>query len=220
MNNEKNLSIPEFYIDSLPNTHETDCRELIRHIKIRAGASDIYIWLKQLRIAPYSYDLLDNRGRKSPEYIIENLPPLKVNAHFLLAFHILSFAENEFIAGRFCVPINPPLNRYMKEMFIEYRLLELPESGTNFRLWCKVKGWYNNDIASKGFFKIFSVVNLIMTGRQLRKIKKLSEKHGIGKVKSGIYDFNNYYTESGLFWWIFCRRKNCKGLMKSDDITV
>lgn len=217
MSNEKNLSIPEFYIDSLPYKYGTGSRELIRHIKIRAGASDIYVWLKQLRLAPYSYDFLDNKGRKSPEYIIENLPPMKVNAHFLLAFHIFSFAENEFIAGRFCVPINPPANRYIKEMFIEYRIEELPERGTNSRLWCKVKGWYNNDIASKGFFKIFSAVNLIMTRKQLRKIKKLSERLRIGKVKSRIYDLNNYYTESGLFWWIFCRRKNCKGLMKSND---
>lgn len=217
MTNEKNLSIPEFYIDSLPYTNGTDCRELIRHIKIRAGASSIYIWLKQLRIAPYSYDLLDNKGRRSPEYIIENLPPLKVNAHFLLSFHIFSFVENEFIAGRFCVPVNPPVNRYMKEMFIEYRIQELPEPGINSRLWCKVKGRYNNDIASKGFFKIFSAVNLIMTRGQLRKIKKLSERLSVGKIKSGIYDLNNYYTESGFFWWIFCRRKNCKGLMKSND---
>ena len=220
MTDEKSLSIPEFYIDSLPLTHGTDFRELIRHIEIRADASNIYVWLKQLRVAPYSYDLLDNRGRKSPGYIIENLPPLKVNAHFLLAFHILSFEENKFITGRFCVPINPPVNRYMKEMFIEYRIQELQEPETNTRLWCKVKGWYNNDIASKGFYNIFKTVNLIMTRRQLRKIKKLSERLRIGKVKSGNYDLTNYYTESGLFWWIFCRRRNCKGLMKSNDFIV
>lgn len=54
----------------------------------------------------------------------------------------------------------------------EYRIQEL---GTNAILWCKVKGWFNNDLASKGFFNIFSAVNKIMTKRQLRKIKSLSE---------------------------------------------
>lgn len=208
---KQNLSIPDFSIDSIPDILGTKPRELLRHIEIQACASNVFIWLKQLRIAPYSYDLLDNRGRKSPGYIIENLPVLKVNTHFLLAFHILMFEENKFIAGRFCEPVNPPVNRYVKEMFIEYRIQEI---GTNARLWCKVKGWYNNDIASKGFYWVFSIVNLIMTSRQLRNIKKLSERLGAGRVNSGIYDLSNYYTESGLFWWIFCRRKNCKGLMK------
>lgn len=208
---KQNLSIPDFSIDSIPDILGTKPRELLRHIEIQACASNVFIWLKQLRIAPYSYDLLDNRGRKSPGFIIENLPQLKNNTHFLLAFHIFMFEENKFIAGRFCEPINPPVNRYVKEMFLEYRIQEI---GTNTRLWCKVKGWYNNDIASKGFYWVFSIVNLIMTSRQLRNIKKLSERLGAGRVNSGIYDLSNYYTESGLFWWIFCRRKNCKGLMK------
>ena len=207
---KNNLSNPDFVIDSLADIHGTDCRELLRYIEIEAGASDIYVWLKQLRIAPYSYDFLDNRRRKSPGYIVENLPPLKVNTHFLLAFHIFRFEENKFIAGRFCVPINPPVNRYMKEMFIEYRIQELR---TKAILWCKVKCWLNNDIASKGFFNILSVVNLIMTNKQLRKIKKLSEMLSESRIGKGIYELTDYHPESGLHWWIFCRRSNCKGLI-------
>ena len=87
----KSQNIPYFFVDSLPDISNTDCRELIRCIEIRAVASDIFVWLKQLQIAPYSYDFIDNRFRKSPEYIIENLPPLKVNSHYLLAFHIIEF---------------------------------------------------------------------------------------------------------------------------------
>ena len=68
---------PSFFIDSLPDIQDSGCRELLRSIEINAGLSDIFVWLKQLRIAPYSYDFIDNKCRKSPEYIIENLPPLK-----------------------------------------------------------------------------------------------------------------------------------------------
>lgn len=207
---KKYLSSPGFFVDSLPDISNTECRELLRHIEIGAGACDIYNWLKQLRIAPYSYDFLDNRGSKSPGYIIENLPPLKINSHFLLAFHICGFEENKFIAGRFCVPINPPVNRYMKEMFIEYRIQEL---GTNVILWCKIKGWFNNDIASKGFFSVFSAANKIMMKRQLANIKSLSEMIAEGKIKIGIHDLTNYHPESGILWWVFCRRNNCKGLI-------
>jgi hypothetical protein len=206
----KSLSIPCFFVDSLPNISNTDCKELLRCIEVCADASDIFVWLKQLRVAPYSYDVIDNRGKKSPDYIIENLPPLKVNTHYLLAFHIFEFEENSFIVCRFCEPINLPLNLYMKDLFVEYRIVE---QGTKTKLWCKIKGYFNSDISSKGFFFIFSVVNRIMMARQLKNIKKLSELLTLGKVETKMYDLKSYYIKSGLHWWVFCRRHNCKGLI-------
>jgi hypothetical protein len=204
------LSVPSFFIDSFPNISNSDCRELLRCIEINAKASDIFVWLKQLRIAPYSYDFIDNRCRKSPDYIVENLPPLKANTHYLLAFHILEFEENSFVVCRFCEPINPPVNLYMKDLFFEYRI---GEQGTKTKLWCKIKGHFNNDIFSKGFFFIFSVVNKIMMARQLKNIKKLSELSASGKVETRKYDLKDYYAKSGIHWWVFCRRHNCKGLL-------
>ena len=204
------LSIPSFFIDSFPKISKTDCRELLRCIVIQAAASDIFVWLNQLRIAPYSYDFIDNRFRKSPDYIVKNLPPLKSGTHYLLAFHILEFEENSFIASRFCEPVNPPVNLYMRDMYIEYRITE---QETGAKLWCKIKGHFNTDISSRGFFFIFSFVNKIMMQRQLKNIKKLSEMLSAGKVKTKTCDFISYYPRSGLHWWIFCRRHNCKGLM-------
>jgi hypothetical protein len=202
--------IPCFFVDSLPGISNTYSRELLRSIEIKAGASAIFTWLKQLRIAPYSYDFVDNRFRKSPEYIIENLPPLNVNTHFLLAFHLFRFEENSFIVCRFCQPVNPPVNKYLKDLFIEYRITE---QGPVSRLQCKIKGYLNDDIYSRGFFFIFSLVNRIMMTRQLRNIKKLSEKLTAGKVENKTYDLNDYYARSGIHWWVFCRRHNCKGLI-------
>jgi hypothetical protein len=204
------LIVPEFYIDNLPAVKDTENRELLRHIKIVADRDSIFQWLKQLRVAPYSYDILDNRGIKSPDYIIENLPDLKLNAHFLLAFHIYGFEENTFIAGRFCQPVNPPVNLYLKDLFIEYRIVG--QNNVNV-LWCKVKGFYNKGLAAKGFFTVFSVVNKIMMTRQLQKIRRLSGLLKAGKIKHGRFKFTKYYRESGIHWWFFCRRHNCKGLM-------
>jgi len=202
--------IPYFFIDSLPDIQNSDCRELLRFIEIRAEASDIFTWLKQLRIAPYSYDFLDNRCRKSPDYIIENLPPLKVNAHYLLAFHVFEFVVDSFIVCRFCEPINPPVSSYMKDLFIEYRIVK-QESKTE--LWCKIKGYINTDISSKIFFYIFSLFNKIMMTKQLKNIRKLSELIALGNVEIKMYNLNDYYAKSGIHWWIFCRRHNCKGLI-------
>jgi len=201
---------PSFFVDSLPDFSNSECRQMLRRIEIKATASDIFIWLKQLRIAPYSYDFIDNRFRKSPDYIIQNLPPLKISAHFLLAFHITEFEENSFIAGRYCEPVNSPVNLYMKDMYVEYRI---EEKAANTILWCKIKGYFNTDISSRGFFFIFSVVNKIMTERQLSNIKKLSELTAAGKVETKTYDLKNYFVRSGIHWWVFCRRHNCKGLI-------
>jgi len=202
--------VPSFFIDSLSDISNSECRELLRCVEINACASDIFVWLKQLRIAPYSYDLFDNGNRKSPDYIIENLPPLQTNTHFLLAFHVYEFEENSFIACRYCEPINSPVNLYMRDMYIEYRI---EEKASNTILWCKIKGYFNTDISSRGFFLIFSVVNKIMMERQLCNLKRLSELTAAGKVETKMYDLKNYFIRSGIHWWVFCRRNNCKGLI-------
>ncbi|OFY58752.1 MAG: hypothetical protein A2V50_00600 [Bacteroidetes bacterium RBG_19FT_COMBO_42_10] len=98
----------------------------------------------------------------------------------------------------------------MKDLFFEYRI---GEQGTKTKLWCKIKGHFNNDIFSKGYFFIFSVVNKIMMARQLKNIKKLSELSASGKVETRKYDLKGYYPKSGIHWWVFCRRHNCKGLI-------
>jgi hypothetical protein len=206
----KSLSVPSFFVDSLPDIPNTDCRALLRCTEIAANSSDIFVWLKQLRIAPYSYDFIDNRGKKSPDYIIKNLPPLIVNTHYLLSFHVVEFGENSFIVCRFCEPINPPISLYMKCLFLEYRIVE---QGSKSQLWCKIKGYFYTNMPSKGFFYTFSIMNKVMMAKQLKNVKKLSELLASGKVETKMYDLSEYYFKSGLHWWVFCRRHNCKGLI-------
>ena len=206
----RSYDIPSFFIDALPDISNTDSRELLRRIEINAGAPDIFVWLNQLRIAPYSYDFIDNKSRKSPRYIIENLPPLKINTHYLLSFHILEFEDNSFIACRFCEPINTPVSLYTRSLFLEYRIVK---QGDRSILWCKIKGYYKKDLSSRGFFIIFSAINKIMMNKQLNNIKKLSELTSAGKIEFRMYDLENYFIKSGIHWWLFCRRTNCKGLI-------
>ncbi len=47
--------------------------QLWRGVSVRAPAASVWPWLRQLRIAPYSYDWVDNLGRRSPR-VLRDLP--------------------------------------------------------------------------------------------------------------------------------------------------
>lgn len=68
-----------------------------RAISIAAPPSVTFGWLCQLRVAPYSYDLLDNAGRRSPRTRDPELTKLAVGQRFMHIFSLASFAPDEHI---------------------------------------------------------------------------------------------------------------------------
>ena len=50
-----------------------DGPHLVRSVRVAAEPHVVFRWLTQLSVAPYSYDLLDNRGRRSPRHLVEGL---------------------------------------------------------------------------------------------------------------------------------------------------
>lgn len=68
-----------------------------RAITIDAPPTTVFGWLCQLRIAPYSYDLLDNFGRRSPRTRDPELTQLHTGQRFMQIFTLHSFARDEHI---------------------------------------------------------------------------------------------------------------------------
>ncbi|PXX58831.1 hypothetical protein DFR70_113166 [Nocardia tenerifensis] len=68
-----------------------------RAISIDAPYGLVYAWLCQLRVAPYSYDLLDRRGRTSPRRRDPRLTELEVGQRFMGQFTLASFALSEHL---------------------------------------------------------------------------------------------------------------------------
>jgi hypothetical protein len=50
--------------------------EAWRGVDIAAGAETVWPWVAQLRVAPYSYDWIDNLGRRSPRHLMDLPEPL------------------------------------------------------------------------------------------------------------------------------------------------
>ncbi len=64
---------------------------LFRGVDVAAPAPIAYRWICQMRIAPYSYDLLDNRGRQSPQRLISGLDDLEPGQRIASIFRVVSF---------------------------------------------------------------------------------------------------------------------------------
>lgn len=71
-----------------------------RAISIDAPRSTVFSWLCQLRVAPYSYDLLDNFGHRSPRTRDPALTHLHPGQRFMHIFTLHSFADGEHITLR------------------------------------------------------------------------------------------------------------------------
>lgn len=66
-----------------------------RGIDINAKAEAVFRWLCQMRVAPYSYDLIDNFGRQSPQKLIPGTDELQWGQTMMSIFKLVDFKTND-----------------------------------------------------------------------------------------------------------------------------
>jgi hypothetical protein len=139
---------------------------LFRAVDVAAPPQLVFHWLCQLRVAPYSYDLIDNRGRRSPRSLTPGLDALAVGQRFMI-FRLVSFEQGSSITL-------DSTSRLFGRVALTYRIS--PGSGGASRLIAKVMvavppgplGLVNRHLLPAG--------DLIMMRKQLRTLKALAER--------------------------------------------
>lgn len=81
--------------DVLPEPEQV----LFRAVTVDAPAPVVFRWLCQMKLAPYSYDFLDNWGRQSPRHLVAGVDQLVVGERVLI-FELASFAVDEHLTLR------------------------------------------------------------------------------------------------------------------------
>jgi len=68
-----------------------------RAVSVAADAPLVWRWICQLRAAPYSYDWLDNFGRRSPQRLTSGLEELAAGQRVMTIFRVAAFARDEHL---------------------------------------------------------------------------------------------------------------------------
>lgn len=143
-----------------------------RGVSIDATPEAVFRWLCQMRVAPYSYDWIDNRGRKSPPKLIAGLDDLEPGQEFMGVFELV-----EFESGRHVTLRTKPTSRVARafgKVWVSY--LIVPSEPNRCRLLVKLLVEYPRGWMGRWMRLFFPWGDLIMMRRQLLNFKRLAEE--------------------------------------------
>jgi hypothetical protein len=149
---ERQLSLP--CDDVVPRARVV----LHRAVTVDAEPEVVFRWLCQTRVAPYSYDLIDNLGRRSPQELTPGLDQLEVGQRFLI-FRLASFEAGSHLTLEYH-------GRLFGDLGITYAVT--PGTRLVMRLAC-------NPPRAPLAAQVLAVGDFVMARRQLLNFKRLAE---------------------------------------------
>ena len=139
---------------------------LYRAVTVQAPPPVVFRWLCQLRVAPYSYDWLDNAGRRSPRQLVPGLEQLAVGQRFTTIFTLTDFEPDRHIT----VQTDHAL---FGAVAITYRVRAHPDGA---RLVAKLRQRNRPTLVSTAVGWLLPLGDLIMMRKQLRTLGALAER--------------------------------------------
>lgn len=142
-----------------------------RAIAVDASPATLFRRLCQLRVAPYSYDWIDNLGRRSPRELTPGLEHLAIGQRFMTIFELVEFEEGRSITlamrGASAV-FGDVVITYLVEPVVEGRV---PAAS---RLVAKLR-WAIPGLRGRLLARPAAAADLIMMRRQFRNLARLAE---------------------------------------------
>ncbi len=143
-----------------------------RALDVDAPPPVVFRWLCQLKVAPYSYDWIDNFGRPSPRHLIPGLEDLALGQRCMTFFELVEFEANRHLTVR---AMSSAATALTGELVASY--VVLPRSRSRSRLVVKFLvryprgplGWLERWLLPWG--------DLVMMRKQLLNLKGLAEAH-------------------------------------------
>ena len=144
--------------------------ELYRGVTVAASAPRAFRWLCQLRVAPYSYDWIDNLGRQSPRRLIAGLENLAVGQDVMQIFTLLAYEKDRHLTLR-----TKPGRAQQRfgEVCVSY--LVVPRGKDECRLVVKMVIRYPSGVTGAVMRRVLPAGDLFMMRRQLLNLKALAE---------------------------------------------
>jgi hypothetical protein len=147
---------------------------LTRAVSVAAPPERTYRWLCQIAVAPYSYDLIDNLGRKSPTTLTPGADDLRVGQRVQI-FELTEVSPGHHWTGRTIVSGR----RVFGDLAITYAAEA--DGRDRSRLVCRIVA-RTCSLATRARFLVLAWGDLVMMRRQLLNLKALAERDPAGGV--------------------------------------
>lgn len=139
---------------------------LFRAVSVDAPPAVVFRWLCQLKVAPYSYDLVDNWGRRSPRHLTPEVEQLVVGER-VMVFTLASFTTDEQLT------LVVKGHRVFGDLAMSYVIH--PEGPDQVRLIGKVAAMPAPGLLGAVMWRVLPAGDLVMMRRQLLNLKGLAE---------------------------------------------
>jgi hypothetical protein len=141
-----------------------------RAVTIDAPAPVVFRWLCQLKLAPYSYDWIDNWGRRSPRELVPGVEDLEVGQPVMSIFRLVDFEPD-----RHLTIVLARARRLFGDIAGTY--LVVPEGTDRCRLVVKLLVKYLGPAPVRLLTRVWLPPgDLVMMRRQLLNLKGLAER--------------------------------------------
>lgn len=144
---------------------------LYRGVTVAAAAPVVFRWLCQMRVAPYSYDWIDNLGRRSPQQLIDGLDDLAVGQDVMRIFALAAFERDRHLTIR--TKARGATHDLLGNSAATY--LIIPDLTGGCRLLVKIALRYPPGLSGWLMRHFLPWGDLIMMRRQLLNLKRLAE---------------------------------------------